>query len=381
MNESTKRILVGIAAVGAILTLFGLIIDTGRVRTAGGLLLAASWVLGIGLGGLAFVALGYITRAGWSAAIRRVPEAMAGTLPLGAAFMLVALALGPFIYQWMDHDHHDALLEKKAAWLNSGFFYVRAVIYLGIWLFFARAIRRVSVRQDETGDVAATGVNLRLSTIFMICFALTFSFACFDWIMSIEAHWFSTVFAIYCFSGMFLAAIAAITLISILLKRQGTFAGVLREDHLHDLGKLMLGFATFWAYIWFCQYMLIWYSNMPEETSYFITRFSGAWGPLMFANLAVNWLVPFLVLLPRPAKRNEGVMFWVAILLLVGRAFDLFLLIQPGLYESPHFGVWEIAPLAATVPIAVIVLMRAFGRANPVPRQDPMLGESLHYHN
>ena len=281
----------------------------------------------------------------------------------------------------MDHDHHDALLAKKAAWLSSGFFYVRAVIYLGVWLLFARAIRRVSVRQDETGDVAATGTNLRLSTLFLICFAITFSFACFDWIMSIEAHWFSTVYAIYCFSGVFVAALAAVTLVSILLKRQGTFAKVLRDDHLHDLGKLTLGFTTFWAYIWFCQYMLIWYSNMPEETSYYISRFSGAWGPLMIANLVVNWLIPFIVLLPRPAKRNEGVMFWVAILLLVGRVLDLFLLIQPGLFDTPRFGIWEFAPLAATVPIAVIVLVRAFGSAAPVPSKDPMLVESMHYHN
>ena len=297
------------------------------------------------------------------------------------AMTLLALLFGPYLYEWMDHDHHDALLAKKAAWLNTGFFYVRAVIYLGVWLLFARAIRRVSVRQDETGDVQATATNLRLSTLFLICFAFTFSFACFDWIMSIEAHWFSTVYAVYCFSGMFVAAIAAITVISILLKRHGPFAQVLRDDHLHDLGKLTIGFSTFWAYIWFCQYMLIWYSNMPEETSYYISRFSGSWGPLMVANLVVNWLVPFVVLLPRPAKRNEGVMFWVAILLLVGHVLDLFLLIQPGLFDTPRFGIWEIAPLVATVPIAVIVLMLAFGSAAPVPKNDPMLVESMHYHN
>jgi len=379
MHENTKRSLLAVAAVGALLTIAGWLVNTPR--TSAGVLLAASWVLGIGLGGLAFIAFGYVTRAGWSAALRRVPEAMAGTLPLGAGLMLLALLFGPYLYEWMHEEHHDALLAKKTAWLNSGFFYVRAVFYLAVWLFFARAIRRVSVGQDESGDVGATATNLRLSTIFLICFALTFSFASFDWIMSIEAHWFSTVYAVYCFSGMFVSAIAAVTLISILLKRHGPFGKVLREDHLHDLGKLTLGFTTFWAYIWFCQYMLIWYSNMPEETSYYITRFSGAWGPLMFANLVVNWLVPFVVLLPRPAKRKEGVMFWVAILLLVGRVLDLFLLIQPGLFDTPRFGIWELAPLAATVPIAVIVLMRAFGQAAPVPKHDPMMVESMHYHN
>jgi len=378
MHENSKRILLAIAAVGGLLTLIGWFASTER--TSAGVLVAAMLVLGMSLGGLAFVAFGYVTRAGWSTALRRVPEAMAATLPFGAGLTLIALAFGPFLYEWM-HDHHDPILAKKAAWLSTGFFYVRAVVYLGVWMLFARAIRRVSLRQDETGDVGATGTNLRLSTIFLICFALTFSFACFDWIMSIEAHWFSTVYAVYCFSGLFLAAIAAITIFSILLRRQGTFAGVLREDHLHDLGKLTLGFSTFWAYIWFCQYMLIWYSNMPEETSYYVTRFGGAWGPLMIANVVVNWLIPFIVLLPRPAKRDEGRMMAVAVLLLVGRVFDLYLLVQPGLLDSPAFGLWELAPLAATVPVAIILVSRAFFSAAPVPKSDPMLGESLHYHN
>jgi hypothetical protein len=379
MSEKMNRTLLGIAALGCLGTFIGWLGATER--TCAGVLVAASWVLGIGLGGVAFIALGYITRAGWSTALRRVPGAMAGVLPFGALLMVVALAGAPMLYEWLDTGHHDAILAKKAAWLNGGFFFVRAAIYLIVWLWFARAIRRTSVQQDETGDVAATGRNLRLSTIFMICFAITFSLASFDWIMSIEAHWFSTVFAIYCFSGLFLAALASITILSILLKRKGVFAGVLRADHLHDLGKLTIGFSTFWAYIWFCQYMLIWYSNIPEETSYYVTRFGGAWGPLMIANVVVNWLVPFLVLLPRPAKRDEGVMFWVAILLLVGRVFDLYLLVQPGLLDSPAFGVWELAPLAATIPVALILLSRAFGKAAAVPGKDPMLAESLHYHN
>jgi len=379
MNAKTTRILLGIAALGSLLTFVGWLAATER--TCAGMLLAACWILGIGLGGTAFIALTYVTRAGWSVALRRVPEAMAALVPFGALLIVVALLGSPALYAWMHEGHHDAILARKSAWLAPGFFFVRAAIYLAVWLAFARVIRRISTRQDETGDPAATARNLRVSTLFLVAFALTFSLASFDWIMSIEAHWFSTVFAVYCFAGLFLAALAGVTLLSILLRRQGTFATVLRPDHLHDLGKLTLGFSTFWAYIWFCQYMLIWYGNIPEETSYYVARFHGAWGPLMFANLAVNWLVPFLVLLPRPAKRDEGIMFWVAITLLAGRAFDLYLLIQPGLRDTPALGVWELAPLAATVPLAVLLMHRAFRRAAPVPRRDPMLVESLHYTN
>ena len=378
MDDRLNRTLLRIAAIGGVVTLLGYLIS--KERTCAAVLMSATYVLGIALGGLAFVALAYVTRAGWSTALRRVPEAMAGLLPLGAGLMALALVGSPVLYHWIHDGHHDPILAKKAAWLDGGFFIVRSVVYLAVWIAFGRAILRVSRRQDETGDARLTGQNLVLSTLFLICFALTFSLASFDWMMSIEAHWFSTVFAIYCFSGLFVAALATITVVSIVLRRRGVFAGILREDHLHDLGRLTIGFATFWAYIWFCQYMLIWYSNIPEETSYYITRFSGAWGPLMIANVVVNWFIPFLVLLPRPAKRRESVMLPVAILLLVGRAFDVYLLVQPGLMASPHFGVWEIAPFAFALPVAGLALVRAFGRAAPVPRKDPMLPESLHYH-
>ena len=145
-------------------------------------------------------------------------------------------------------------------------------------------------------------------------------------------------------------------------------------------GKLTLAFATFWGYIWFCQYLLIWYSNIPEETSYYVTRFTGAWGPLTVVNPVVNLLIPFVVLLPRPAKRSESVMMWVAILLLFGRWFDLFLMVAPPLMPSPRVGLWEIGPMAASVPIGIMAFFAAFQRHGPIPREDPMLRESLHHH-
>lgn len=379
MSAHRLRTLRTIAVIGLGVTALGWFVSPER--TAAAVLVAAMAVLGVALGGLAFVALSYVTRAGWSVAFRRVPEAMAGLVPFGVACTAIALAGAPVLYHWMNDTAHDPLLAKKAAWLNGGFFFLRAAIIALVWIAFSRRIRRISLDQDKSHDVAATGRNLRTSTLFLVCFALTFSVASFDWIMSIEAHWFSTVFAVYCFSGVFVSGLASITIMSILLRRRGVFANVLREDHLHDLGKLTLGFTTFWAYIWFCQYMLIWYGNLPEETSYYITRFTGTWGPLMIANVMVGWFIPFMVLLPRPAKRSESVMLAIAVLLLVGRVLDLVLLIQPGLLEAPHFGVWEMAPLAALVPVALILLLRIFERAPPVPRGDPMLAESLHYHN
>ncbi|MHC4958020.1 MAG: hypothetical protein ACYTGN_06555 [Planctomycetota bacterium] len=375
MNDRWQKTLKGVAVVGFVLTLLGWII--ARDRTCAGVLVAASYAIGLGLGGLLFVAFAYLTKAGWSVALRRIPEAMAATLPLGSVLMVVALAGMPVLYEWM--HAHDELTRKKAPWLNAGFFMVRSVIYLAAWLVFSSLIRRCSRDQDESGHPGDTARNTVLSTLFIIVFAATFSLASFDWIMSLEAHWFSTVFAVYNFSGLFVATLASITILAIVLRRLGPLAGIVKADHLHDLGRLTLGFTTFWGYIWFCQYMLIWYANIPEETSYYVSRFSGAWGPLTVVNPVVNWLIPFLVLLPRPAKRDESVMFWVACVLLVGHWLDLYLMVAPAIMPSPRFGVFEIGPMAVALPAMVLAFFAAFARVPPVPRGDPMLRESLHH--
>ena len=376
MSDKEAGIVKIILVVGALLTLVGYLV--ARERTAAAVLVSATYVLGLGLGGLLFLVFGFLTNAGWSTAIRRVPEALGGLLPLGALLMVLSLAGMPVLYEWTHSN--DPLIQKKAAWLNEGFFLVRAAIYLALWLLFGAALRAMSRKQDQTGDPRSVARMTALSAVFLIVFAFTFSAASFDWIMSLEAQWFSTVFGVYCFSGVFLAALAAITVGAILLRRRGPLRGILRPDHLHDMGKLMLGFSTFWAYIWFCQYMLIWYSHIPEETSYYVARFHGAWGPLMVLNPIVNFLVPFLVLLSRPAKRSESVMLGVALLLLVGRWLDLYLLVNPALMSSPQFGVWEIAPVLMGLSLAAMAFFRVFRRGNPVPGKDPMLVESLHHH-
>ena len=340
------------AAAGLVLTLLGWLFAPDRLCP--NLLLAAFYVLGLGLGGLLFLVFGYVTKAEWSIALRPIPAALSRTMPLGALLILVALAGIPWLYDWASEPLHGA----KGEWLSAGPFLVRAVIYLAVWLLFSRLISRAS----RSLDAQSRGV--RLSALFIVLFAATFSLASFDWLMSREAHWFSTVFAVYTFTGMFVTALAAITVIAILLRRGGAFAGILTEDHLHDLGKLTLGFTTFWAYIWFCQYMLIWYADIPEETGYFVTRFEGAWGPLMVLNLVVNWLIPFLVLLPRPAKRKESIMLGVGVLLLAGHWLDLYLMVlPPSMEHGPSFGPWELAPLVGAIALFVLVLGRAFSRS------------------
>ncbi|MBI2893599.1 MAG: hypothetical protein HYY06_08595 [Deltaproteobacteria bacterium] len=379
--RALTKTLTGIAVAGAVTLVAGLFVSPHRAW--GNLLLAGYAVLGLALGGVFFVALQHVTKAGWSTALRRVPEAMSAALPIAAALLALVAIGGSHIYEWTHHETvaGDAILRAKQGWLDLPFFVGRAAVCFGLWLLFAWRLSANSRAQDGDGDPGRTASNVRLSAVFLLLFAPTFSVATFDWVMSLEPHWFSTIFAVYSFAGLFTSSLAAITVVCIVLRRLGALHGIVTEEHLHDLGKLLFGFCTFWAYIWFSQYMLIWYSNIPEETAYFVGRTSGGWLPLSIVNVVANWALPFLLLLPRAAKRNEKMLLRVSFLVLAGHWLDLYLMImKPILGEAPALGPLEVLPLAGAIALGALVFFRALGRANLVPAGDPTLGESLHHH-
>jgi hypothetical protein len=200
--------------------------------------------------------------------------------------------------------------------------------------------------------------------------------------MALEPMWFSTMWGVYNFAGMILAVLAVMVILCIRLSTHGgPLHNVFNTEHLHDLGKLLIGFSCFWMYIWFSQYMLIWYSNIPEETSYFIARTHGPWGPIVVVSIVLNWLVPFFVLLPRPAKRSRSVMLKVAVVLLIGRWVDLYLMVfPPTVGDTPVFGILEMAAVVGAAAVFVYLVNRSFQNANPVPLHDEYMSESLHYH-
>lgn len=371
-----------LSVIGLSVVLMGVVLAPERIWP--NILLAAVYVVGAALGAMLFLAFHYVASAGWNVILKRVAESLASTLPLGAALVLLSLAGVGVLYEWSHAEvvAADPLLQAKAGWLNVSFFVARTVFYLAVWLLFLRAMLRVSRGQDSTGGLAATRRNTVLSTCFIVAFVVTFSLAIFDWLMSLQPHWFSTIFAVHSFVGVFVNGLALITLLAILLRRPGRpLAGLVTPNHLHDLGKLLLGFSTFWMYIWFCQYMLIWYGNLPEEVTYYTGRHAGAWAVMSVANLVVNWVIPFFVLLPRGSKRSDRTLFRVCVLLLVGHWLDLYVMIQP-VFEpkAPRFGIWEIAPMVVAGALFVIVLRRNLGAADLVPRGDPYLEESLRHH-
>ncbi|MBI1788829.1 MAG: hypothetical protein HYR60_14920, partial [Acidobacteria bacterium] len=295
----------------------------------------------------------------------------------------IVLLFQPSLYSWTRHGSgaEEPFLWFKRFWLNRPFFLVRAAIYLALWIWFAHKLVGASRRQDEDGDLVHTSRNIRTSAIFLVVFALTVWLASYDWIMSLEPEWYSTIFGIYNFAGLVLSGLAVINIVAVGLERRGVLRGFLTAEHLHDLGKLLFAFSTFWMYIWFSQYMLIWYANIPEESAYFVKRLQGFWEPLFILNVLLNWVVPFVVLLHVPAKRSPGMLLKISWVILVGRWVDLYLMVMPPFAgKNPVFGVWEVGTMLGAAGVFFLTVIRALSEAPVVPLRDPYLAESLHYH-
>ncbi len=379
LPEPAARLMKALAVLGGVTFLAG--IGLAPTRIWPDFLVASHFLLGLSLAGIFFVALQYVAGAGWSAALRRVPEAMAALLPLGAICLGLALLLRPSLFPWTLPGAEEGFAGFKRVWLNLPFFLGRSAVYLVSWLLFTFAIVRNSRRQDVDGDLTYTHRNVRLSAGFMVVFGITFTLSGFDWVMSLEPRWYSSIFGIYDFAGMFLGGLAALIILLVWVQRLAPVQVFVTEGHLHDLGKLLFAFSSFWAYIWFCQYMLIWYAHIPEETAYFVRRLHGFWGPLFLLNFLLNWAVPFLALLPRAIKRSPNLLWKVSATVLVGRWLDLYLLIvPPSAGPKPAFGIWELGTIAGATGLFGLLFFRALRKAPLVPIKDPYLLESLHHH-
>jgi hypothetical protein len=377
MSPAWLRFLKILALAGAAFALCGLIWQTSL--TWASLLIAGYLLTGFGLAGIVFVAMQYACGAGWSTAFRRVPEAMSMILPVGGTLLAVVFLCHPSIYPWTSRSSHPGFQDF---WLRRPFFIVRALLYIGAWIAFTSTIVRTSRCQDSDSSVAFTRRNVRISIIFLIVFAVTFWLASFDWVMSLEPNWASTIFGIYNFAGMFSSGLALLILFVLWLRKSGPLRDFVNEEHLHDLGKLLFAFCTFWMYIWFSQYMLIWYADISEETAYYVARLHNAWAPLFLLNMILNWAAPFAALLPRGTKRSARALGRVAAVVLAGRVLDVYLLIAPPLVGSrPAIGIGTIGALSGAAAIVVLAFYRGIRGAAPVPLNDPYLEESLHYHN
>jgi hypothetical protein len=354
-------------------------IDSARLWTV--LLVDAFFFLSLALAGLVFLAIQYLSSAGWWTALRRVPEALMSLVPVAALPMLLVFLGRRELYPWTRPGAlADPLLKAKAAWLNEPFFLVRMVLFLGLWSAFAVLLRRTSLAQDHQEGLTHHRRMVRLSAAFLVTFAITFSLASFDWLMSLDPRWASGLFAIYVFAGLLLAGIAAITLAVLGLRREGPLAEVVHGGHLHDLGKLLFAFSTFWAYIWVCQYLLIWYGNLSEEIPFYVERTRGDWLALFFLAPLLNWLLPFCLLMSRSAKRNPRILALTSAIVLAGSWLNLYVTAAPAVLPGPRLGIIELLITAVYAGLFLFALTRTLAGAPMVARNDPFLGESLRHH-
>ncbi len=370
-----------VAALAGAVALVGLFVTPERTWL--NLLLNGFYLTSLAVSAIFFLASQRLSGARWSAGLRRVPEALMAVLPLGAILMVIIFFGRETIYTWSRPDAfgHEAATGGKLQYLQPPFFFLRLVIALSLWGLFAWLFRKASLAQDQNprlGMQHHRRLN-RYAAAFLLIFAPSFTVGSYDWIMSLEPEWFSTMFAVYVFAGTFVQGIAAVTLAVVLLRERGLFGDTVTEQQLHDLGKMLFAFSTFWAYIWVCQYLLIWYGNIPEEAVYYVKRTNGGWLALFAFNFVINWVLPFAALLSVRAKKEPRVLLLVSGVLLFGHWLDLYLLIMPARWDGPNIGLVEVPLAAGSVALAYLIFARALSRAPMVPVNDPiLLAERLH---
>jgi hypothetical protein len=369
-------------AAGLLLGIAGYFVDS--TRAAFSYLTSFMFFLSIGIGALFLIALEYLVNAEWSVPFRRVTEFLASSIPF---LLILAIPLLFSIHDLFHWSHaeavaEDRILQEKSSYLNVPFFIIRVFVVFGIWTLFYFLFTRNSRKQDGTGDQNLTRKNARLSAIFMPIFAITLTVSAVDWMMSLEPHWFSTIFGVYLFAGSTWVALAAITLIVILLHEKGYLHKRITTDHYYSLGTLLFAFTVFWGYIAFSQYMLIWYADLPEETFWFAQRWEGGWLYLSVLLMISHFLVPFIALLSFAAKTNPKRLKFMSIWILAAHFIDLYWLIMPTLSNTP--GGYTLSWMDAAYPafvigLLIIVFNMRSKKDNLIPIGDPKLERGLDF--
>ncbi|TAG57675.1 MAG: quinol:cytochrome C oxidoreductase [Cytophagales bacterium] len=355
----------------------------------------AIFFTGISAMGLFFVCVQYVAWAGWSSVLKRIPEAMGAFIPVGGAIIVVIFLANYFLghhdllFHWLHHgimekgsENYDSIIAGKAAWLNLPFYLGRMIAFFGLWYFVWSKIRSYSLQEDLTGGESFYHKSGYLSAVFIIIFAVTTPMAAWDWIMSIDTHWFSTMFGWYVFASWWVTGLSTICLICVFLKENG-YLKAMNMNHFHDLGKFMFAFSIFWTYIWFSQFLLIFYANLPEETVYFIDRirgFDGKYTFLLFFNLFINFAFPFLALMTRDAKRQLSMLKVVTIAIIIGHWFDFYLMIMPGTTKgTSDLGLIELGTAISFGTLFIMVVTNSLTKAKLIPANHPFLKEAIQH--
>ncbi len=390
-SKTLTNILLG---VGVLFTAIGIFSNVGehnivqRIMANG--LINGFYFFAIGLGSLFFLALQYATETGWYASIKRVIEAVAGFLPYGmgilaAVLLIITVMDGAHIYLWMDPEttnpashHYDEIIDGKSAYLNKLFFWIRTAAYFVVYFLYWRGFKKRSLEEDRVGGTEIHFLNYRKSAVFLVFFAVFSSSSAWDWLMSIDVHWFSTLYGWYCFAGMWCSAMTVLVMLTIYLKKLGYLPNV-NDSHIHDLGKWTFATSFLWSYLWFSQFMLIWYANIGEEVVYYMTRIEH-YKFLYFGMFFINFAFPMLVLMSREAKRHAGILTIVGCIILIGHWLDVYILVSAGsMGAKASIGFLEIGLALVGAGFFIRTILKNLTKAPLTPVNHPFLDESIHH--
>lgn len=377
-------LMLGVA--GAALMVVGLLVDREQFFVS----YLVGWVfcLSIAIGALFFVLIQHLTQARWSVVVRRIAESLIWSFPL-LALLAIPIFLGMHdIFHWTHADvmdptdsHFDAILKGKQGYLNVPFFLGRAAFYFVSWTATSFMLYRSSLKQDLDADPSIPVTQRKVSAVGLLLASITVAFASYDFVMSVDPHWFSTIFGVYFFAASFWTAHAVIALVAILLQRNNGLVDVVTDEHYHDLGKMMFGFTVFWTYIAFSQYMLIWFGNLPEETVWYRHRLEHGWETHSAILLLCHFVIPFWVLLSQKAKRNRTIMAGAAVWFLVMNWFDMHWLIMPAHHPDQAGIHWiSLASVVGLFGLFAAAVMYRLSRHSLVPQNDPFLAKSVTFH-
>jgi len=389
ITKKAKNVTFGLIAVGLLLTIVGVATGVGdhhfktRLLTNG--LINGFFYFALGLGALFFLALQYATETGWYASVKRVIEAVAGFIPYGMALMGIVLLTitfmdGAHIYTWMDPETvaHDEMIQGKSAYLNKTFFWVRTLIYFSTYFYFLNGFKKRSLEEDRIGGTELHFKNYRQSALFLVFFAVFSSTSSWDWLMSIDVHWFSTLYGWYTFAGMWCSTMVVLVLTTLYLKKLGYLQKV-NDSHIHDLAKWTFATSFLWSYLWFCQFMLIWYANIGEEVTYYQMRIDN-YKVMYFTMFVINFAFPMLLLMSRDAKRHAGILTIVGFIILAGHWVDVYIMVSAGsLGANARIGALEIGMAIMVLGIFIYVVLNNLTKAPLTPVNHPFLDESLHH--
>lgn len=370
---------IALIAIGVIVIVYSFMVNPQRAWA--NLLLNNYYFLSLSIGASFFFAIQYITQSGWSSLFKRIPEAMFSFVPYSGIIMLLLYFGMHDLYHWTHADaiETDALVQHKLPYLNIPFFFIRLIVVFIVWTVMLQIIRRTSLSEDKFGGRQYFEKSELLSKIHIFLLAVTFSFATFDWIMSIDVHWFSTIFALKNFVSAFFHGTVVILLIVIILYQNGHFKE-LNKSHLLDFSRYIFILSIIWGYFTFSQFMLIWYGNIPEETEYFAHRWEHGFEIIFYGNFVINWFIPFVLLLSQAVNKNIQILKVLCILLIVGQYIDLYDQIFPGVIGHAVFGITEIGFFLGFAGLFTFLTTKALSAAPLIPSNHPYLEESLHHH-